>query len=111
MEQQSPDQVQHHHNIANNRGIYEGVVIDLSTVPRLRLQLNPRQFFFRDMPLLNLPAVDLRQLGVELREITPARANTQTEDNLWHYVCVKLKSNNLKTMTKVDLITIYPTNI
>jgi len=81
MEHQSPDQRQYHHNITNNRGIYEGVVIDLSTVPRLRLQLNHRQFYVRDIPRPHLPTVDLRQLGVELREITPARANTQTEDN------------------------------
>lgn len=81
MEQQSPDQCQYHHNITNNRGIYEGVVIDLSTVPRMRLQINHRQFYVRDIPRPNLPTVDLRQLGVELREIIPTRANAQTGDN------------------------------
>jgi len=83
MEQGRPHQNDPQLDITNSRGVYEGVIIDLSIVPRLQLPIlpNPRQFYFLEIPVPNLPAVDLRQLGVELRDTTPERSNAHTEDN------------------------------
>jgi len=82
MEHQRPVPNHHPRDITNARGAYEGVTIDLSTVPRLQIpiQLNPRQFYFTEIPLPNLPAVNLHQHAVEVRETSQDRYNTNTDN-------------------------------
>jgi len=72
---------QHNRNI-NPRGLYEGLTIDLSTVPRLQLPIRPnhRQFYFPDTAAPNEPVVSLRQLGVELRGQELDRPGARPED-------------------------------